>query len=440
MGSHFDVLDGQFRFEVFITQVMSLLMLGGLLAYLAERERRLQSESLAIKCVLQKADPEASINETLEDVLGAILKLFGASHVFLALKGLRDDRAFAWKAGGDGIASRRVECKELEASELGRHFFPMPGKSWSLQRSNRTKHYRILALDDEGRRLEKVSCSIPEHLFSNQPFRSLLAVDFRLREEWAGRIFLFDVRNGKGPESNLRFFQGLIGEVAPVVHSAYLLRRMRTRARSSERARIARDLHDGVIQSLIAMEMRVDVLRRQAAGVSSGAAEKLENVRDLLRQEVISLRELMQQLRFDDVAPQQLLTCVADIVDRFQRETGIEARFSSDAQTAAMPPRVSREVACIVHEALANVRKHSGARNVQVRLGSEQGLWKLVIEDDGHGFEFSGRLSLSELDLARKGPRVIKERVHCIKGELAIDSHPSQGARLEVSFASKAYG
>lgn len=440
VGPWFGAQYGRLRTDVVITQVMSLLIMGVFLGYLAERERRSQREDLAVRRISQLADPDKGTNETLGGVLRIILRVFGADRALLVLKRLPDGRAFEWELGSAGIESSVLRCAELGVSERDRRLFPIPGKSWFLRRSSGTLHYRFLALDNEGRRLEKCPCSLPENLFSNQPFRTLLAADFRLREEWMGRVYLFEIRNSKHLERELRFFQKLIGEVAPAVHRAYLVRRIGHDVRSSERARISRDLHDGVIQSLIALEMRVDTLRRQAAGVSSGAVENLEIVRNLLRQEVINLRDLMQQLKSEEVTPRQLLTWVADRVDSFQHDTGIKASFLSDAQIPVMHPHVSREVARIVQEALTNVRKHSGARSVQVHLRSEQGLWKLVIKDDGQGFEFSGRLSLSELDLARQGPRVIKERVHSIEGELAIDSHPSQGARLEVSFASKAYG
>lgn len=89
----------------------------------------------------------------------------------------------------------------------------------------------------------------------------------------------------------------------------------------------------------------------------------------------------------------------------------------------------------IVQEALCNVRKHSGARKVEVRLGSNRDSWQVVIQDDGHGFDFSGRLSQTELRARHKGPRVIQERVHCVNGELAIESYPDRGARLEIRLA-----
>jgi two-component system nitrate/nitrite sensor histidine kinase NarX len=98
-----------------------------------------------------------------------------------------------------------------------------------------------------------------------------------------------------------------------------------------------------------------------------------------------------------------------------------------------MPARTCRELTRIVQEALVNVRKHSQAHQVVVRLFTDHNHWKLTIEDDGHGFDFSGRLSQAQLDEARKGPVVIKERVRLIDGELTIESNPGRGSRLEIT-------
>ena len=105
-----------------------------------------------------------------------------------------------------------------------------------------------------------------------------------------------------------------------------------------------------------------------------------------------------------------------------------------------IPSRVCNEVARIVQEALVNIRKHSGARNVIVRFDSQDGNWKLVIDDDGKGFDFAGRLTHAQLEASRQGPLVIKERVRSIGGELAVESASGRGARLEITFPQKAYG
>jgi signal transduction histidine kinase len=251
---------------------------------------------------------------------------------------------------------------------------------------------------------------------------------------------LFDARTGTDKLKELRFAQKLCAQVAPAIYTVYLLRRLRSRAGAVERARVARELHDGAIQSLIAVEMEVDVLRREAERASDGAslAPRLERIQALLREQVFDLRTLMQQMRPLDISPRQLLDHLADAVDRFRRDTGIAAEFVSGLDEVELSPRVCRELVRIAQEALANVRKHSGARRVLVRFGVDQGQWTLAVEDDGRGFGFTGRKSLAELDACRQGPLVIKERVRTLGGNLEIESLPGQGTRLEISFPQRA--
>jgi two-component system sensor histidine kinase DegS len=203
-----------------------------------------------------------------------------------------------------------------------------------------------------------------------------------------------------------------------------------------ERARVARELHDGAIQSLIAVEMQVDVLRRKAASEPEAVGEELEHIQHLLRDEVMALRELMQQMKPLDIAPRKLLEFLAVSIELFRRETGIAASFVTDLEEVPLPPRVCRELARIVQEALTNVRRHSKARNAVVWFGREEGVWRLVIDDDGRGFDFVGRFSHAQLDHDRKGPVVIKERVRSIGAELTIESTPGRGARLEIALQS----
>jgi signal transduction histidine kinase len=198
-----------------------------------------------------------------------------------------------------------------------------------------------------------------------------------------------------------------------------------------ERARLSRELHDGAVQSLIGVEMQVDVLRRNYPGAELMGGE-LDRIQKLLREEVLKLRELMQQMNSADIDARKLPGFMRDAVQRFQRETGIAAGFFMDDEDFALPSPVCRELARIAQEALVNVRKHSGAKQVLVQLLYSNGNWKLVVEDDGSGFPFTGRVSQPELDSAGRAPAIIRERVRLIHGELTIESKPGQGARLEI--------
>jgi signal transduction histidine kinase len=283
-----------------------------------------------------------------------------------------------------------------------------------------------------------------ERPFPNLPYysgqaRTVLTSSSSLGNDWRGRVIVIDVTMGNDRERELRFVNNLFSQVSASIYSVFLVRRLRSRAGAVERARVARELHDGAIQSLISAEMQVDVLRRRAENTDAGMNTELARIQQLLRQEVLNLRELMQQMKPVDLSPQQFLDYLADTVDRFRRDTGISAKFISDLQDVELSPRACREIARIVQEGLVNIRKHAGATNVLVRFTRNSGAWMLTIEDDGKGFEFSGRLTFQELTSGRQGPTMIKERVRAVGGELNLESTPGRGARLEIILPQKGH-
>jgi hypothetical protein len=163
---------------------------------------------------------------------------------------------------------------------------------------------------------------------------------------------------------------------------------LRERAGALERARFARELHDGAIQSLIAVEMQLDVLRRQSGTQAPVVNAELGRIQKLLREEVLKLRELMQAMKSFEVDADRLLGFISDTVERFRRETGIAAEFVSELERVDLAQKGCRELARIVQESLVNVRKHSGAHHVLVRLAQRAGNLQLTVEDDGKGFSF----------------------------------------------------
>ena len=426
------------RFDRLVSQAVCLILLSVLFGYLGHQEKQLRKRRLVIGRIIAAAQPEAGLRQSVEGTLRSLVQVFSAKRVMLVLQQHTYARVFVWEAERVGKPQdTAVKSSEVAASRRQEFFFSVPGHPWCAIHSRRARAgQRVcsLMLDREGARLRRESCSFPEVLLT-QHRSSVMAVSFTLQDDWSGCLFLFDPDADSQTETELRFLQELVREVAPAIQSVYLLRRLRSRAKAAERARVARELHDGVIQSVIAAEMEIATLRRKVMSDPSRIAEDLAGLERHLHQEVLNLRETMQQLRPLDLDPRKLLSSLADVVTMFQFETGIAASFASEVEEVNLPPRVCGETKRIVQEALFNVRKHSGARHVLVRFLADQGLSKLIIEDDGRGFEFSGRLSLAELDAIGEGPRVIKERVRSVGAELAIESVPGRSARLEIVFS-----
>jgi len=422
---------------------ISLIVLGVLIGYLAEQQKQLRAEKAVIARALGKARVEAGLLGTLQEIALELLSTFNARSLLIATLDNNMKRVHVGELSRENGKSSNFRWLEPSPSDGNRYLYESSASASYAVREHNEEHFAVIALDRDGIRLHDVAPGFLHSLAEKNRFDSVMAVSFSFGREWEGRLFLFDVSPVGEVEEELRFLQEIVRQVGPAVYNVLLLRRLRLRAGAAERARFARELHDGAVQSLIAVEMQVDVLRRQSGSKPELITDELGRIQSLLREEVLKLRELMQQMKTLDVDSHRLLALLHDTVERFQRETGISARFISEVEEVDMPQQVCRELARIVQEALVNVRKHSQAKQVLVRLTSKDGHWKVTIEDNGRGFPFAGRLSHTELESLRKGPLVIKERVRLIEGELAIQSTPGEGSRLEITIPQRrtaAYG
>jgi signal transduction histidine kinase len=416
-----------------------LVVMGLLLGYLAEQQKQLRAEKAVIARILGRARVETGLSGTLQEIVGEMLAMYGSKQALLASQEANSHRVFLGEVRMIEGAPSSFLWKEPAAADRETYLYDCAAETCYAVRGNGDSGGGVVirGLDQDGARVRNISPTLLDRFAQQHPFHSLMTVTFLFAQEWWGRVFLLDPTLTGDTEEELRFLNELVRQVGPAVYNVYLLRRLRLRAGAVERARVARELHDGAVQSLIAVEMQVDVLRRQSANDPASVTGELGRIQGLLREEVLKLRELMQQMKSMDVDSRKLLGFLNDTVERFQRETGISARFLSELEDLEMPQTVCREVARIVQEGLVNVRKHSQAHQVLVRLGSVDGQWKVIIEDDGRGFSFAGRLSQEELERSGKGPVVIQERVRLIEGELTIESNPGRGSRLEITVPQK---
>jgi signal transduction histidine kinase len=439
------IVQGQLEIDRLIMRSASLLLAGVLTGYLAETEKQFRSEITAIADIISRADVRAGLKQTMAAVFDALLRLFEANRVLLIVHETRTDQLFMWEAGRRVEGSvQEVRSMRLESDSLPTFIFAPEAAAWhAVRRGGRDgERFDVVALDRGGSRLGNPErWTLPsEFVNAVRPFDELMAVGIELGNEWTGRLFLVDPLVGADRTGMLGFGLRIVRQIAPAVQNVYLIRRVRSAAAATERGHIARELHDGVIQSVTGVEIQVAALSLRLAKESPGVANELRRLKMILREEVVSLRELMHQMKPLELGPHQLVDALEDSVQRFQRETGISARFVTQLDRVALTPRACREIAQILHEALVNVRRHSGARNVFVRLTAVNGDCRLSIDDDGCGFPFAGRFSQADLEATRKGPLVIKERVRLLGGELTIESDPGRGARLEIAVPISTHG
>lgn len=427
------LLHGDFDFGRPVARVIYVAIAGLLLAALAEKEKQRRKEVSTIASIMEQAGTAAGPHGTLEAVLGVVVRAFDADRALLVLKQTPTERVFLWDAASvSGTSEAVVASSELDDEQRACYFFDAPGPIWHASRFRASDWFDLLALDADGNRLPTGAFTLPAALLAAHACQSALGISITFGEEWAGRLLLIDPDVRADRQAALRLAHRLSRQIGPAAHQGYLLGTLRALAANAERVRLARELHDSVVQSLIVAEIQVEVVRRRSAKDAPQFADALTAIQTLLRTEIRNLREMTHRLKTAETSspPPPRLT---DLVTRFERDTGIQARFFSDAGVAAMSRRASAEVSHILQEGLVNVRKHSGARHVLVRAAATDGRLRMSIEDDGRGFPFSGRLSQAELAAAHQGPAVIMERVRELGGEISVESKPGQGARVDVA-------
>jgi signal transduction histidine kinase len=425
-------LFGEPSISTLVMRSVYLVIFSFLIGYLAESEKRRAAEALSVSTLFAKVRVEGGLKGTVQTVMQEMLELFGGRQLLVITQESEAQQVMLWRAEKlEGGNTPVFTWRQLDANEQHDYLWVLSeGSAGAVWRDQNTTS--SLALDKHGLRQRGQHCDLAARFVAEHPFRLLVACALSAAPDVFARLLLFEPRLGGRPEAQLRFLQDLANLVAPSVYNVYLLRRLRSRAAAVERARVSRELHDGVVQSLHAIAFRLYALRTRAGISGEEREQELLEVQQLVQYEAANVRDLIHQLEPLDFDPRHLVEFLSGMVTRYRQDTGIGAQFVCDSPQVNLPPAICREIAGIVREALANVRRHSGAHHALVRLNRQHGGWVLIIEDDGRGFEFSGCFDHAELEENRRGPLVIQQRVRALDGQLSIVSKAGHGARLEI--------
>jgi signal transduction histidine kinase len=367
------------------------------------------------------------LQATVQQLAQHLLSLFSCRRILVAAREHESGRALLWTAqGSDRNFTPIVQTSTLSRSRREGFFAPAPACWHALRRggSTGTDQFEIMYLGRLGTTPEWCRFVPRSWKVLDRP-SACLAAAFEFGSEWTCRLFVVDPKLNRPRRNILRLAQGLVAALSPALYNLYIAEQRRTIAAETERANLARALHDEVIQSLIAAEMEVHTAcLRSTKGSVVGAAE-LGRIQDILHDEVLGLRDLMQRIKPVQIQPEELCDTLAECVAKFKADTGIAASFFASVQHVSLPPAMCPPIVRLVQEALANVRKHSGARCVAVTIDETNGHWRLLIEDDGRGIDWNGDTFT---------PLVIRDCVRAVDGELKVMAAASGGLRLEIAF------
>jgi signal transduction histidine kinase len=250
--------------------------------------------------------------------------------------------------------------------------------------------------------------------------RSVLATALRAHDRVVGLVSIEHRDAAAYTDEDARLIAGLASSLALAVDNARWFSRLRTLGAEAERARIARDLHDRVAQSLAYIGFELDRL----AAVHDDP--DLQDLQGVVRGVVGELRETLFQLRANVSENQDLVDVARDYISRWSDRTGVETEFSPHTGGRRVPVQVEQELWRILQESLTNVERHADASHAWVSWRIGDGRAQLEVRDDGRGMTNDG------VARERYGLVGIRERADAVGAQVTLMSEPTNGTTVLV--------
>lgn len=417
--------DPAFELNEFIIRGVYMAVVALLLGYLGVHEERSRLE-VSLLAAWPQAVPQA-IEQLVSEQLAYVSRVLGAPTVVLFWQ-RQDLPPLSMATWRNGVLTARpapeLALDELVARSLAACALLAPEPAHAQR--------EVLLHDSSGFRRWRgapLAAAVPAELGSG-PMLSLPLSG----ELISGRLFVIDKRDMTSDDL-------LLGEVcATVVGGRFdhllLIERFQEAAATEERIRLARDLHDGVLQSFTGFGLRVAAIRRLFEERPAEAEARLLELQRLVAVEQRDLRFLIQELEPGARGGEEgflLENRLAELLTRVEQEWQLEVALETVALPEELADDAARDVYLLIREALVNAVRHGDATKVEIRLvGETAGNLGILIRDNGHGFPFRGRFGHAELAQMQAGPRMLRERVVARGGSLTLDS-AADGARLEIA-------
>jgi signal transduction histidine kinase len=202
------------------------------------------------------------------------------------------------------------------------------------------------------------------------------------------------------------------------------------RSQEDERKRIARDLHDTILQDVAAFLIKLDVCKLEP---SLRTVDSIDEMRQIVTNTIDNIHTVIKDLRptiLDDLG---INAAIRWLMDRHLVSKGIACDFRVEAAVKRLPPAVEITVFRIVQEAMVNIARHSNARNVTVTVGAKESSLEITVVDDGGGFDFSELVRTPSENGRGLGLLGMKERASLINGRLAVISLLGVGTEVNLT-------
>lgn len=365
----------EFDLDRFILRTSALPVLGYMIAHWGGYELRLRRRLALLRESSMLSNPRFGVDRTLGANMERTRAFYGADHCVAVLSEADEGRS----------SLRRATAKDPEAAmrgaplstELAKTLLSFGGEEAVCFRL-RTSWWqpgRVLAVSMQGREAprkhadEELCRSVAEVLGAS----SFLTVPMQSRGRTIGRLFLAARKRSFQP-ADLDFLYQVVDNVMPVLDNILLVDRMATSAAEEERQRIARDIHDTIIQPYIGLQLGITSIR-ELCDLAPGEnlvpllKERTSRLQALASVGIADLRQYVQRLKYGEGSNGGFVEGLRRFAAKFYEATGIEVEVKA-AEAFHINDRLAAEVFSMLEEALSNIRRHTHALRSSIELGT----------------------------------------------------------------------
>ncbi|HUE45815.1 MAG TPA: sensor histidine kinase, partial [Aestuariivirgaceae bacterium] len=415
------------RIEQLLIRCAHVMVIGSMLVYFGFHQQRAAEEAARLAAWQPDPDVGADIRSVLNACLAHVANVYDAPRVVLMLR-LEDEpwtSVSTWEHGA--FHQHRLDPVSLEA------IVPHGLAEASFMRRQEGD---MLVADDLGRvslwRGEQPGSALPDHGFGQ-----VLSVPVRSQHA-NGRLFIADKQDFAREELTLASL--VAAQIGVLLDRIQVIGSAQAAATAEERLRLARDLHDGILQTLAGTALQLETIRRLVDNDPAAVEQRIKDMQSWLVDEQRETRRFIGKLRPAGPWVRSGLSAeqsdLPALVRALEQQWGVAIYLPAQAAKLELPANMDFHARNILREAVANAVRHGGATEVRLKADMRDGNVNLVIADNGTGLPEHGRFDERRCAERRIGPRSLRERVVSLGGSLVIDSTPG-GVTLSIKLPSR---
>ena len=418
-----------FEMNRFLVRSMQLLILGYMIARWGGFKVQLRDRLQLLKEITVVSNPRFGIDKILNAILDRLRSFYDADACLLIVESKPNQtdsyQMYRVRRDAHSTGASPPQIPKVDA-EL---FIPQIKRNAIRYRDNGRPQVSLFDLNT--RQLHPGNPGKAIAVASALETDDFLSLPISRRNETIGWLYIIGTSE-RFDESAMDFLLQLMDHVTLLMENVQLVDNLASDAAEQERRRIARDIHDSVIQPYLGLQLGISALAHKLQAGNTNILENVEELLDLTNHELAEMRRYVWGLRANDKRHDVLLPSIHRYAVRFSAVTGIKVHVEA-SDRIEVNDRLSAELFQIVAEGLSNVRRHALSDDASIHIGSKEGIVTLEIRNrrphpigrngDGH-----------RLDQRLFTPRSIAERSELLGGktEVSIDENNYTVVRVSI--------